>query len=437
MVSKIANRTLAAAAAAACLLHGPQYARDTLDYVSGSIARPPLPCLIFSGLRAIFGAHYGWVYMLCQMAAVIAAARYFSAALRRLSKSGEFAQTLFFAVALSPLVTVWLGCTLLTEAFSYALFLVAFALLAGLAEEFSERGFVLLAAAVALNILNRPQMLFMYFVYVPAALWLLHRAGKKAAHIILWLALPLVCAYGLECCGNLAVHGKFTRSDFAGRVQTASSLLYVSSPEDLRLFADKPYYPAMRKVFAEMDAYRLNARYRYDMDMNYAAYLDSGIRPIGIYSDRSSRSDILYWHTLVRNLYMFERHSVISREDWGSARAVDYSDTATWLAVRADAGGITRTLLALRWEEYLKLCGSKLRNHVPVYCAALLLLFFAMPLLRPGPVAEFMNLSVVAFACNLALIAACTGILPRLTVYTDALFMECALLLAVELRGRA
>ena len=420
----------------AAVFHGPQAGRDTLDYLAGTIIRPPLPCLLFDLFRLVFGGKYAAWYLLFQTAAVLCAAGYFTGALRKTARIGNGWAATVFAIAISPLLNGWISCQLQTEAVSYSLFLVSFALLAQLLEIFDAKKLALLAGVVVLNMLNRPQMLFVYAIYALAAVYLLirHTEVRQAAlAVIIFVTAPLLCYLAAECGYNLLRHGSFARSDFPGQTQIAASLLYVSDKEDLNLFRDKPYYHAMERIYAELDEYKLFASYRHEMDMNYAAYWDSGIRPTGIYNATSSRADILYWHTLVRNLYMQKSGTDISRKDWMAATCIDYADNGKWIAIRGMGMDISRTLFKHHWTDYLKLVGSKLKNHLPPYALVLVFLLLALPCLRSGHTAEFINMSALAALLNLLLMSSCTSILPRLAFYTDILIFECCLLLVFEL----
>ena len=424
-----------AAALGAVLYQGPFFARDTHDYLADTIIRSPLTPLLLSLLRLLVGAGYAWAFIALQTTAVLAAAAFFARALSRAAKAGPLPEFIFFMLALSPLFTDWIGNWLLSEGISYALLLASAGLLLQLQETFGAGKMCLLAGAMSVNLLNRPQMLFVYPLYAVCAALLICRQFKILgrtrwlAHAAFWALLPFAAAGLLGRSWNLARHGSFTMSDFPGRVQLASSLLYVSDSADLALFKAKPYYPAMQRIYAEMDELKLSAKYRHELDMNYAAYLDSAVKPRGIYNNFSSRSDVLYFHVLARELYCFASGEQISRDEWKETQKIDYGNTRAWLSARETADDISRTLAPARWLEYLKLVGSKFRNRVSFGEALLLLTLALLPFAWPGPAQNFMAASACAAGLNLLLTASCTSLLRRLTFYSDTLLLLSAALL--------
>ena len=433
---KLSLWTITFACVLVVIFHGPQMGRDTLDYLSGTILRPPLPCLLFDLFRLVLGSKYATGYLLFQTAAVLWACYYFTETLRHTAKTGNLFAVAIFAIAVSPIVNGWITCYLLSEAVSYSLFLISFALLAQLLETLNNKKLFILAVVIVINMLNRPQMVFAYGMYVPAVFYLfIHqkRFMKSILPVMLWVVAPMLIYVTAECGYNLIRHGHFSRSDFTGQNQVAAYLLYLSNKDDLNLFSGKQYYPAMERIYSEMDTFRLFAKYRHDADMNYAAYVDSGIRPIGIYNATSARCDIIYWHTLVRNLYTHESGMNVSRKEWMEASVIDYAGSGKWIAIRNIAIDITHTLFQHHWLDYIKLMGSKLKNYLPPYALVLVLLLSSMPLLREGHTTEFMSFSAIFSALNLLLLSSCVSLIPRLTFYTDILLFECSLLFACEL----
>ncbi|NLO90925.1 MAG: hypothetical protein GX410_02870, partial [Elusimicrobia bacterium] len=366
---------------------------------------------------------------------VLAAARFFSSQLCRAANAGRLPRFVCFAIALSPLVTDGIGNWLLSEGVSYALLLASAGLMLRMQESLRMQDLLALVTAMTLNMLNRPQMLFIYPVYAAAVILILRghyaASGRKfrPAKALLWAILPFAAAGLLGRSWNLARYGSFTASDFPGRVQLASSLLYVSDTPDLALFRDKPYYPAMERIYQQKDELKLSAKYRHDVDMNYAAYLDGAIKPRGIYSNFSSRSDVLYFHVLTRELYCFASGQNISREEWKESGKIDYSDTAAWLAARSMADDISRTLAPACWTEYLKLLGSRIKKSVSFGRVLLFVMFAALPLAWPGRAQNFISASAFAALFNLLLTASCTSVLRRFTFYTDTMLLISALLL--------
>lgn len=423
----------------ASIIHGPQFARDTIDYIAGSIIRPPLPCIIFDSVRFLFGKAYACAYLVVQTVGIIGAAYYFTEIFRKSMKITLQYSFIVFIVLLSPIIIGWMGSFMLTEAISYALFLLSFALVLSLINDYSLFKHIILSFLVLSNMLNRPQMLFFYLIYTAVSVYILVRKNGTRKGILLsvvTVAMLAGCYVVIEGGYNYLKHGIFARSDFTGKSQLAASLLYLSDAKDVRLFENKPYYPAMVQIYAEMDEYKLFAKYRHDFDMSYAQYWDSGIRPVGIYRATSSRGDVINWHTLARNLYAQEFGVKFKRNDWLDATAIDYSNSRKWLVMSKNAEDIAITLFKKQWFSYFKLFGSRLKKHFPVFSMMLLLVLLAVFFMRIRPISDFFGLSLFATVANILLVGSCTTLQWRYTFYTDVLIVISALLIVYEFNNR-
>src|SRR5207302_6122589 len=209
------------------------------------------------------------------------------------------------------------------------------------------------------------------------------------------VALPYVSAALAEHVWNLARHGSYVASNFTGVVQVAASLLYVSDSDDVPLFRGKNYWVSVKKIYSDMDEYRLFAKYRHEVDMNYATYLSGGIRQVGIYTPHSARSDVIYWHTLVRELYAAQVGHDISRQDWNNGKYIDYGDSKTWLAVQNHSADIASTLVRARGKQYLQLLISKLKSHVSLFEMCIVVAMVVLPAIVATPWSLFLSLVTV------------------------------------------
>ena len=437
---------LSVAIFALVMRQGAVYGYDSASYIAPAIIRTPLTPWIIVAFRFVFGESWAAWFVTFQTLAVLLSCIYFVNAVATVFQSGQFVRLLIFAIVAAPLLAYEIGNYILTEAVSYALLLVSFGAIAQLLLDLRWRNLILLGGVVAINLLNRPQMIFVYAVYLLALLHFSLREKIWKATAQTWFLLGLVALpYGsaalAEHVWNLARHGSYVASNFTGVVQVAANLLYVSDTGDVPLFHGKSYWASVKKIYSDMDEYKLFAKYRHEVDMNYAAYLSGGIRPVGIYTTHSSRGDVIYWHTLIRELYAAQVGHDISRQDWNNGKYIDYGDSNTWLAVQDHSAAIASTLVRARGKQYLQLLISKLKSHVSVYELCIVMAMVVLPVIVATPWSIFLSLVTVAHVLNLTTVALCTSLWPRLTFYTDHLVLAsivlCGGMAVSELRRKA
>ncbi len=402
---------------------------DTIGYLCHWSARPPLYPLILDLFQLVFGPRYQICLIIFQISFVLGAALYLTSVLNTRYRLGGWLVAVCFIILIAPLYGLSsgmrIGNSVLTEALAYGLVLVSAALAAEVAHSSETRHLIALAAVITLNSLLRLQMVFMVPAFGFLLLWKWVRTGsfQRVLRPAAFMMLAGSAAFLGECGYNLYFNGSFMKSRILPPC-LARDVLYLSDSQDLTLFKDAGYYPAMRRVYAEMDGSRLFSKYRHEHDANLARYLASAADPRFPFN---WRSEVIFWHLLARHLYRYLAEGKVDGEDWSTAYKVwghgpsYYTNAGAWLKVNAAGRDIFLRLLRRHRVDYIKLQLSRLSNEVGALEAMLLLFLLVLPFARGTELNIFVAFVTLAAACNLLAIIMTNAVIPRYTFYTDEL----------------
>lgn len=417
---------------------GPIPDYDTHSYVVHSFLRQPLYPLIIDLFKLLAGSRYEAALCAVQIAAVLASAARLALALR-----GEIPDWLLvgvFCLVSWPLHSCRVGNYIDPEGAAYAVLLV-FLASAFQVQSLRQTGrLALLAGLIALDTLIKAQMIFLYPVYalLLARLFLQERRPALLIRPAVFLAAAFAGAGLLTSVYNLAFNGVFSRKTVGGRVHFAAEALYVSEPADLELFAGAPYYPAIERIYKDLESARLLSKFRFERDANLARYFSSAADPA---HPGTWVADAIVTHTLERQLYAFAMTGAVDPASWNESpfgRGPEYySDAAPWVAIGEACQDIFHRLLRRRWRELIKLDLSKVRNEIGFLPALVLAGLLALPFLHDTPHAAQILLVLGASLGNLALMGATFCYMPRYTFYSYALLPLALLLIARDYRPAA
>ena len=260
---------------------GAKLGSDATSYLAHSRIRTPIYPLTLDLFQWLFGPRYPACLAIFQISLVLGAALYLTATLHRRYSPGGWVVAIGFLILISPLYgNLRIGNCVMTEAVAYGLFLVCAALAAEAAHSLETRPLLALAALTALNLLVRPQLAFMVPAFFFLLVWIAVKTGslQRMLRPAAFMLLAGLGAWICECGYNLHFNGIFTTPQIAASC-LARDALYVSDSPDLELFQDAAYYPAMRRIYAEMDAGKLFAKYRHEQDANLARYYARAVGP--------------------------------------------------------------------------------------------------------------------------------------------------------------
>jgi len=256
---------------------------DTAQYVHSSFLRPPLYSLFLEFLGGI-GCTWQAAVVL-QSFFVAACALLLSLILRRRFNLVPWAFLAAYFLLLVPLLpskivyfSMWglIGRYIMTEAAAYGILLLTYGLMVESVYEPSFKNVSLFAALAVLNTLVRVQLQFVYAAVPVFGLWfyLEFRDGRRLALLTAAFAACLLAgkAAGALCAGNHPA-GSATGSHLKSSL--FCNILFFSGPEDLALFAGRPDYPLLEKIYQDINAKKHFARFHGEMNESLGAFHDS------------------------------------------------------------------------------------------------------------------------------------------------------------------
>jgi hypothetical protein len=400
---------------------------DTIGYLYHWIlARPPIYPLMLDAFQLAFGRRYAVCLCIFQIILVLGAALHLTSVLSRRYEPGGWIIAACFLILISPLYNpLRIGNLMQTQALAYGLFLISAALAAEAAHSFDDRPLLALAAVTVFNTLVRSQMVFMIpaFFLLVFCNWFKTRLLRQVIRPMAFMILAGFAALLFEYGYNLHYNGFFTGSR-AVALLFARDALYVSDSQDLALFKDTAYYPAMQRIFAEMDGGKLFSKYRHEHDANLGRYCASAADPR---LPNTKRSEVIFWGVLSRHLYRYFAEGRVDGEDWLQAAPAwgatpsCYTNAGAWLKVDAACRDIFLRLFRRHKADYLKLPLSRLKNEVGVVEAMLLLFLLILPFAHGTELNIFVAFATLAGLVSLLAIVATNSVFPGYTFFTDDL----------------
>jgi len=386
---------------------------DTSQYLHHSIYRPPLyPVLL--DLVAWIGCSLQAVVVL-QSFFVVACAFYLGLVLRCRLNLAPWAFCAAYFLLLVPLLpsksiyfSMWglIGRDIMTEAFSYGIFLLTYGFMVDSVYEPSIRNFSLFAALAVLNTMVRDQFLFVYAAVPVFWVWSFYRSrdGRRLAVLAaVFTACLLAGRATAALCARRYPAGSVTRNHL--KTCLFPDILFFSGPEDLSRFAGRPYYPILERIYQGLNTKKYFARFHEEMNEDLVSFHDSRFPLIYEEACRVIQSDI---------------------------RAAELSDDQTFLASVPIADGVVASLLGKYWKDYARFvahefaAGFSFRHGLAVGCFAACWLW---GLRRPPDIIAL--LTAVLVAANHAVTALTMFLDDRHLFYTDTF----ALLFVVLLIG--
>ena len=231
---------------------------DTSSYANHAVTRPPGYPLVIDLAQTLAGAYWGRLVVWWQFLACGAAIWQFATILRQRLELPRPVYWFVVAILLIALPT-W-GPALITEAFSYALYLAFFGAL--LQSCFAKPLYYTAQAAfwATLMVATKSQLGFMVAVLAAHGVVLLvvwRRAQLLPLAVVLAVAAGAV-GNGAQVLSNGLHHGLYTRAALSG-LPVFGLQLYLSSPADQALLtdpADRAYVTAVHTKMAEQKLFR-------------------------------------------------------------------------------------------------------------------------------------------------------------------------------------
>jgi len=285
-----------AAVLAARLPLGVQVANDSEQYLAGSVLRPPGYPFLLELFARLFADWAPPALVAFQLLCVLAAALHLSWTLWRRYALHPAAFVTAYVLLTLPLTSLstalgihgTIGNRLLTEAVTYALFLLVVSCL--LRALFHPRPLPLALGLllIALATLVRTQMFFLYPLAAAVLLWEWRHGLELRATLLLALSALLLVA-GTDLAERL-YHRQ--ASGHFGRVSLGSShflvgALYMAPPQAAELPERESDREVLRRAYAFLASQKLHSSSRFELDRRladlyndkFAAMLNAGLMP--------------------------------------------------------------------------------------------------------------------------------------------------------------
>lgn len=376
---------------------GPVLLPDSQGYLSLDKLRGfPYP-LFLSALHLLAPKYFLSLAALAQTAAVLCAATLLCRELGVRLRWNTGISLLAYGIALLPLfnfplcaVCQDIGNTISTEAIAYAAFLLACAAGFRALCEPQLKILIMLAFGTALCAAIRPQLLFTYPVLVSILLVL--RYTKKTSTLKLSVSLLALLLFHTSFGLAQNFYSGSAINPFM-RQQLLTTVLYVSEPEDARLFAQSRHYATIEKVFMRMAEHNSFAKDRHHHQRSLAEHHGLGFDPI-------------CWSALHQSFVM----------DIGP----ELSENERLTVLKQAYGEMLITLLPLKWKPLLKTYVFILWQNSSLTVLAVLgfMLFFmrVYDLSLPGNL--FALMAWLCAVLNLLTLALSATVEPRYLIYT-------------------
>jgi len=241
------------------LASNPDIHPDTGSYLSNSIFRAPLLPLLLDGFEFLFGANSLNILSKFQIIFSTAGIAIFSISLYRHFKASPLTAHISFTVLQGLLLKF--GNSILSEPLSFGLH--AFFMAALLAHIFTKKYqyLLLMIMIAAFELLIRPQFFYVFvFLIGYAGFMLLSERRPIYLAIITGILVIWIGLFFVRNTYNYAYSGVFGQYSAIGEHILATQL-YISSPDDIRLFADPKDQEFLGKLYDRIDNDKLSIRH--------------------------------------------------------------------------------------------------------------------------------------------------------------------------------
>jgi hypothetical protein len=267
---------------------------DTRQYIDNSIIRPPVYPLTMDVFKLIFGSHEFFALIFSQLIFVLIAAFYLSNLLRKKFEIHPITFIMLHLFLSLPLLSISvaagihgeIGNKLLTEAFSYGLFLLTVSFLVKTLFSDERRNLIIFILLTGLLTLIRTQMIFMYVIAIVSIIVLQLKTCNIRSIIILVVTGIAVFAFAelTERFYHQSVNHYF------GKVSLNAShilvgAIYVTDEKIINNIVNQQDREVLKRTYDYMENKKLLAKNRFEINRrlidlyndHFAAILNNGL----------------------------------------------------------------------------------------------------------------------------------------------------------------
>lgn len=223
------------------LLKGVVYYPDSYAFLDMAMNHSPVYSIFLNILTGIFGSSFELPLIIIQYGVIIYATNFCINSIGKVFQINTFSFLFVLLILLAPCVYLHFLCnSILTEAFSYALFLIVFSFTFKMLVEEKLSYIYKTCLALFFLILTRGQFISFIPVLALVTLYILYRRKsfiKNIKFLIILIALPFLTSFA-EKLYNKVVFGYYVNNAM-NYVHLITSPFYTSNQSDVNLFDDK------------------------------------------------------------------------------------------------------------------------------------------------------------------------------------------------------
>ena len=220
---------------------GAIYFPDSYTFIDMALNHSPLYCSFLKVFTSIFGENFEFPLVVAQYAIIVFGVYFFVAQLNNVFKIHKVGLIIIQLICLAPCVYVHdLGSAILSEAITYPVFLILFALTLKMFVEENLTYLYKISGLLFVLILTRGQFLALIPALILVVCYILFKNKsftKQFYFLVLLIAIPIVTSFS-ERVYNKMVFGYFVNNAM-NYVHVIASPFYIANDSDVNLFSNE------------------------------------------------------------------------------------------------------------------------------------------------------------------------------------------------------
>ena len=237
----IISSTIYALVGLLVISRGPIYLPDSYTFVDMALNHSPAYCTFLKIFTSVFGDYFEWPVVITQYAIIVFGIHVLLKTLNQVFNLHKLGLIIIQLICLAPCVYVHnLGSAILSEALTYPMLLVIFALTLKLFVETELKYLYKIAALLFVLILTRGQFLALIPALILIVFYILYKKksfSKQFYFLAILIAIPILTSF-TEKVYNKIVFGHFINNTM-NYVHIIASPFYIANETDIDLFTNQ------------------------------------------------------------------------------------------------------------------------------------------------------------------------------------------------------
>ena len=237
----IISSTIYALVGLLVISRGPIYLPDSYTFVDMALNHSPAYCTFLKIFTSVFGDYFEWPVVITQYAIIVFGIHVLLKTLNQVFNLHKLGLIIIQLICLAPCVYVHnLGSAILSEALTYPMLLVIFALTLKLFVETELKYLYKIAMLLFVLILTRGQFLALVPALILIVVYILYKTksfSKQFYFLAILIAIPILTSF-TEKVYNKIVFGHFINNTM-NYVHIIASPFYIANETDIDLFTNQ------------------------------------------------------------------------------------------------------------------------------------------------------------------------------------------------------